>query len=56
LARCRQRYLDLIINPQVRNTFQLRSRIIQSLRDFLLARDFLEVETPILNAIAGLRV
>ena len=55
-TRCRQRYLDLIINPQVRNTFQLRSRIIQSLRDFLLARDFLEVETPILNAIAGLRV
>lgn len=52
-TRYRQRYLDLMIHPHVRKTFQLRSRVIQELRSFLLDRDFLEVETPILNVIAG---
>jgi hypothetical protein len=45
-TRYRQRYLDLIINPDVRKTFQLRSHVIQTVRQFLLDRDFLEVEMP----------
>lgn len=52
-TRFRQRYLDLIVNPDVRRTFVKRSRIIQTIRDSLLAKDFLEVETPILNTIPG---
>ncbi len=51
--RYRQRYLDLIVNPQVRDTFITRSRIIKAIRDFLDSQDFLEVETPILHTIAG---
>ena len=51
--RYRQRYVDLMVNPDVRRVFETRSRIIQILRDFLLARGFLEVETPMLNVIAG---
>lgn len=51
--RYRQRYVDLMVNPDVRRVFETRSRIIQVLRDFLLARGFLEVETPMLNVIAG---
>ncbi len=51
--RYRQRYVDLMVNPEVRRVFETRSRIIQILRDFLLARGFLEVETPMLNVIAG---
>ncbi len=51
--RYRQRYLDLIVNPDVRKVFEIRSRIIQALRDYLLERGFLEVETPMLNIIAG---
>ena len=51
--RYRQRYVDLIVNPQVRNTFKLRSKIISSIRQYLDERDFLEVETPILGTIAG---
>ncbi len=52
-TRYRQRYLDLIVNPDVRKTFITRSRIIAAIRRFLDARDFLEVDTPILNTIAG---
>ena len=51
--RYRQRYLDLIVNPQVRDTFVLRSRIIAEVRRFLDDRGFLEVETPIMQPIAG---
>jgi len=52
-TRYRQRYLDLIVNPEVRNTFIMRSRIISAIRSFLDSRGFLEVETPILNLIPG---
>ncbi|WP_188150393.1 lysine--tRNA ligase [Teredinibacter waterburyi] len=51
--RYRQRYVDLITNPEVRNTFILRSKIVQFIRDYLNSRDFLEVETPMLQAIPG---
>ncbi|HEY3425673.1 MAG TPA: amino acid--tRNA ligase-related protein, partial [Negativicutes bacterium] len=51
--RYRQRYLDLIVNPEVRNTFVLRSKIIQALRRTLDNRGFLEVETPLMHPIAG---
>ncbi|NMA33345.1 MAG: lysine--tRNA ligase [Clostridiaceae bacterium] len=51
--RYRQRYLDLIMNPDVRKTFVLRSKIIKEIRKFLDERDFLEVDTPILNTIQG---
>lgn len=51
--RYRQRYLDLIINPDVRNTFITRSRIIKEIRRFLDDRGFLEVDTPILSTIQG---
>jgi lysyl-tRNA synthetase class 2 len=52
-ARYRQRYLDLIANEEVRNVFRIRSRIIDGLRAFLNARDFIEVETPMMQPIAG---
>lgn len=51
--RYRQRYVDLIVNPEVRDTFVKRSQIIKSVREVLDSHDFLEVETPILNTIAG---
>ena len=51
--RYRQRYVDLIINPEVRETFVKRSRIITEIRSFLDGEGFLEVETPILHTIAG---
>ena len=51
--RYRQRYLDLIVNPEVKEVFVLRSKIISEIRKFLDTRGFLEVETPILNTIAG---
>ena len=51
--RYRQRYLDLIVNPEVRETFEKRTKIIQSIRRYLDERDFLEVETPVLSTIAG---
>lgn len=51
--RYRQRYVDLIANPEVRKTFLLRSRIVQFIRDYLNGREFLEVETPMLQAIPG---
>jgi len=52
-ARYRQRYLDLIANEEVRELFQLRSRVIDRIRAFLTARDFLEVETPMMQTLAG---
>ena len=52
-VRYRQRYLDLIVNPEVRNTFIARSKIIKSIRNYLDSRDFLEVETPVMHPIAG---
>ncbi|WP_290647720.1 lysine--tRNA ligase [Aquisalimonas sp.] len=52
-ARYRQRYVDLIMNPEVREVFYVRSRIIQFIRDFFNARRFLEVETPMMQQIPG---
>ncbi len=52
-TRFRQRYLDLIVNEEARQVFRSRSAIIDSLRRFLTERDFLEVETPMMHAIAG---
>ncbi len=51
--RYRQRYVDLIVNPQVRDVFRKRTRIIQSMRDLFNSRGYLEVETPILQPIPG---
>jgi lysyl-tRNA synthetase, class II len=51
--RYRQRYLDLVMNADVREIFWRRSRAIQEIRSFFLARDFLEVETPMMQPIAG---
>jgi lysyl-tRNA synthetase class 2 len=51
--RYRQRYLDLIMNTGVRDLFVKRSRLIQVIRNFLLERDFLEVETPMMQTIPG---
>lgn len=51
--RYRQRYVDLISNPEVRRTFELRTKIIRAIRAFLDGEGFLEVETPILNTIPG---
>lgn len=51
--RYRQRYVDLIVNPEVREVFILRSKIIKAMRKFLDERGFLEVETPTMHAIAG---
>jgi lysyl-tRNA synthetase, class II len=51
--RYRQRYVDLIVNEQSRNVFIVRNRILRYLRDFLDSMDFLEVETPMLQAIPG---
>ncbi|SHJ88570.1 lysyl-tRNA synthetase, class II [Dethiosulfatibacter aminovorans DSM 17477] len=51
--RYRQRYVDLIVNPEVKDTFIKRSIIIKALREYLDSRGFLEVDTPTLNTIAG---
>jgi lysyl-tRNA synthetase class 2 len=51
--RYRQRYLDLAVNPDSRRVFELRSRIIAALREFMTARGYLEVETPMMQPIAG---
>jgi lysyl-tRNA synthetase, class II len=51
--RYRQRYLDLVMNAEVRDLFQRRSAIIQRIRDFLIERDFLEVETPMMQTVPG---
>ena len=52
-TRYRQRYLDLIVNPEVREIFYKRTRIVQLIREFLNERDFLEVETPMMQSIPG---
>jgi lysyl-tRNA synthetase class 2 len=52
-TRYRQRYVDLIANPAVRETFRKRTALIQSVRDYLNAREFIEVETPILQPMYG---
>jgi lysyl-tRNA synthetase class 2 len=51
--RYRQRYLDLIVNPDSRRVFEVRSRVITAMRAFLIARGFLEVETPMMQVIPG---
>ena len=51
--RYRQRYVDLIVNPEVRDTFIKRSKIISAIRKYLATQDFMEVETPMLVANAG---
>jgi len=51
--RYRQRYVDLIVNPEVRRTFEVRSKVVQALRGFFVERGFLEVETPMMQAIPG---
>ena len=51
--RYRQRYVDLIVNPEVKDVFRKRTKILSAIREFLDNKDFLEVETPILNTIAG---
>ena len=51
--RYRQRYVDLIVNPESRRNFEIRSRVISYLREFLDNRGYMEVETPVLNTISG---
>ena len=52
-TRCRQRYVDLIMNPDVKRNFVIRSQFIKFVRDFMDKRGFMEVETPVLNTISG---
>ena len=52
-TRYRQRYVDLIVNPEVRNTFRIRSAVVAFIRNYLNAADYLEVETPMLQVIPG---
>jgi lysyl-tRNA synthetase class 2 len=52
-TRYRQRYVDLIVNPEVRRTFEVRTQLIRHIRNFLDARGYMEVETPVLNTISG---
>ena len=52
-SRYRQRYVDLIVNPEVRRIFEVRSRFISHIRKYLDSRGFMEVETPVLNTISG---
>ena len=49
--RYRQRYVDMIVNPEVRDTFRKRTLILKAVREFLDARGFLEVDTPVLQTI-----
>ena len=51
--RYRQRYVDLIVNQESRETFMLRSKIVQHVRDFLIRKEFMEVETPMMHVIPG---
>ena len=51
--RYRQRYVDLIVNPEVKETFLLRSKILKEIKNYLDSKNYLEVDTPILNTIAG---
>ena len=52
-TRYRQRYLDLMVNPDVQEIFRKRSRIVALIREYMVARDYLEVETPMMQPIAG---
>ena len=52
-TRYRQRYLDLIVNPESRRVFEIRSRLISAIREFMTERGYLEVETPMMQPIAG---
>lgn len=52
-TRFRQRYVDLIVNPEVRRNFEIRSRFVSYVRSFLDGRGYMEVETPVLNTISG---
>ncbi len=52
-TRYRQRYVDLIVNPEVREVFVKRSRIVNLIREFMVSHDFLEVETPMMQPIPG---
>ena len=52
-TRYRQRYVDLIVNPEVRQTFVKRSSVIKAIRDFLESKGFIEVETPMMHPIPG---
>ncbi|MFH1830162.1 MAG: lysine--tRNA ligase [Pseudomonadota bacterium] len=52
-TRYRHRYVDLIVNEQVKRTFEIRSKVVQAIREFLVTRDFLEVETPMMHPIPG---
>jgi len=52
-TRYRQRYVDLIVNPEVREVFVKRSRVVSLIREFMVSRDFLEVETPMMQPIPG---
>lgn len=52
-TKYRQRYVDLIINQDTRNTFKIRSQIVSGIRNFLVERNFMEVETPMLHVIPG---
>lgn len=52
-TKYRQRYVDLITNPDTRNTFKIRSQIVNGIRQFLTEKDFIEVETPMLQVIPG---
>jgi lysyl-tRNA synthetase class 2 len=51
--RYRQRYVDLIVNPESRRVFEVRSRLVQAIREFFVARGYLEVETPMMHPIPG---
>ena len=51
--RYRQRYVDLIVNPESRRAFEIRSKLVQAMREFFVARGYLEVETPMMHAIPG---
>ena len=52
-ARYRQRYVDLMVNEETRNTFKVRAKIIEGMRSYLAERDFIEAETPMLQVIPG---
>ncbi|MBT8449425.1 MAG: lysine--tRNA ligase, partial [Gammaproteobacteria bacterium] len=52
-VRYRQRYIDLIVNEEARQTFRTRSQIVSAIRDFMVQHDFMEVETPMMHVIPG---
>jgi lysyl-tRNA synthetase class 2 len=52
-ARYRKRYLDLMVNQKSREVFKIRSKVVNAIRDFLTENDFMEVETPMMQALAG---